>query len=70
MDEAATSSSISGLSTQGAGTRGSESRRARAEFRLQTEDNRVMPAINLTAIDSNALPWEERPNENRALTLS
>ena len=32
-------------------------------------NNQEMPHANLTAIDSNALPWEERPNEKIGRSL-
>jgi len=36
---------------------------------LKTGHNREMPDVKLTAIDSNALPWEERPNEKIGRSL-
>jgi quercetin dioxygenase-like cupin family protein len=36
---------------------------------MQTSDNREMPDVKLTAIDSTALPWEERPNEKIGRSL-
>jgi quercetin dioxygenase-like cupin family protein len=32
-------------------------------------DNQEMPDLKLTVIDSNALPWEERPNEKIGRSL-
>lgn len=52
---------------QGVSSRLAESRSCKSA--LLNRHNQEMPDLKLTVIDSNALPWEERPNEKIGRSL-